>query len=156
MARRYYLSKADRDKVARAVGGRSAAPRQAEKRVRFSSATSTQRFVKITSATQIGSYRWIYTGIEIKINSLGELGDGTPDVITLSNISNLYEAYNTENPGSAQGNGVVPNNLPPGFSIQPIRGFPVVEVLRSSPPEAAIEWHWICEPNAVDGTCAGG
>lgn len=118
-------------------------------------ATPIQNFmwVQITSASEVHSRRWRYTGFEQV-----ELADGafdTPaDPRMFTRIYNSVEAYN-EDGRALHGNSVNEggSSYPAGFDLVRMRGHPVVPI-RPWYFESAGEVVWFTNyENANDGTC---
>lgn len=64
---------------------------------------------------------------------------------------NLAEANNSSS--GIQGNGVDLTTLTNGFSLQPVRGEPVVELRGPFDADGTARW-WFSSTNAIDGECA--
>lgn len=108
-------------------------------------------WAKITASLSYGANKWQYTG-ELTTN-------GTSPYVparTLTNIYNSTEDWNIADP-SIRGNSVDSGGAayPVGFSLQPIRGTPIVQVhpVVSSACNGVASWWYTTYENADDGTC---
>lgn len=117
-------------------------------------------WIKITGALHFGGqgpYQWTYQGIlQAPDTSVGNAGqfvdvvDSDDEPVQTDMIYNTCEANNTAS--GVQGNSINSATLPAGFSIQPIRGYPVlparkVTMVNGDPA------YLVTYPNAVDGVC---
>jgi hypothetical protein len=110
-------------------------------------------WVRILSAGGAGSGVWMYTGEQMVQSGTGWESPNSPRIITP-----IYNSIEDSTDPIIQGNSINPvgppvGSYPPGFSMQPIRGKPIVACY---PGEATtgIAQAWYCQYiNADDGTC---